>query len=197
MDENNGFNGDNSQFNSENQGNQNPQNSNDAQNNQFNNGTQFGGNGQYNQDQQFNNGTQFNGNDQYNQNQQYNNGTQFNSNNNPNANQYNGYNNNQQYSAAPGVDDGKNWSIAALACGASGFLLSYIPYFGFAILVAEILGIVFGVKGRKLSTMAYGKPSPLATWGLVLGIIGTAWTAIIVIIGTACTCAACGLAAFA
>lgn len=91
----------------------------------------------------------------------------------------------------PGVDDGKNWSIAALVLGIVGIVGGYIPIVTYFTLIAAILGIVFGVKGRKLSVAAYGKASGLATAGLVLGIIGTAFAALGVICVGICGAALC------
>lgn len=87
------------------------------------------------------------------------------------------------------VNDGKGMSIAALVLGIVGAAGGWFGYLGFVALAAAILGIVFAVKGRKMSTAAHGRPSGLATAGLVLGIIGTVLAGIGVL---ACTvCAAC------
>lgn len=163
MDENNGFNGSQDQNGdpAQNQFNQNPQFTPVDQTNQYS--TNYDPNGTQN------------------------NGTQFNTNYNPNASQTN----NQQYVSTPGADDGKNWSIAALICGIAGIVLSYVPVVQYIVTIAAILGIVFGVKGRKLSTFAYGKPSPLATAGLILGIIGTAFAALGIACSIACGAALC------
>lgn len=91
----------------------------------------------------------------------------------------------------PGTDDGKNWSIAALVCGIVGIVGGWFPIVNYFVLVAAILGIIFGVKGRKLSTAAYGKPSGLATAGLILGIIGCACAAIAVLCISICGAAIC------
>ena len=60
-------------------------------------------------------------------------------------------------------------------------------------LILAILGIVFGVKGRK---MAADNEKGLATAGLVLGIISTAFAAIgvICVVCVAGTLAAAGMA---
>lgn len=86
----------------------------------------------------------------------------------------------------PGADDGKNWSIAALVCGIVGIVGGWFPVVQYFTTVAAILGIIFGVKGRKLSVAAYGKASGLATAGLVLGIIGTAIAALGIICLAVC-----------
>ena len=63
------------------------------------------------------------------------------------------------------------------------------------LLACGIIAIIMGAKGRKMSIMAYGKPSGLATAGLVLGIIGTVITGIGAVSCLACascySCAAC------
>ena len=81
------------------------------------------------------------------------------------------------------ADDGKNWSIAALVLGILGIIGGYIPVVCYFTTVCAILGIVFGVKGRRMSVAVNGKASGLATAGLVLGIIGTVFA----VIGLACT----------
>ena len=73
-------------------------------------------------------------------------------------------------------NNGKNFSIAALVCGIVGIVGSFIPIVCYFTLVAAILGIVFGVKGRKL--LMGTTQTGLATAGLVLGIIGTCFGAI-------------------
>ena len=69
-------------------------------------------------------------------------------------------------------NSGKNMSIAALVCGILGIIGSAIPVISYFTFVLAILGIVFGVKGRKQSAAA-GEPTGLATAGFILGIIGT------------------------
>lgn len=87
-------------------------------------------------------------------------------------------------------NDGKGFSIAALVLGILGIVGSFIPVVCYFTLVCAILGIVFGVKGRKMSTAAYGKASGLATAGLVLGIIGTSFAAIgVICVLSAAACA--------
>lgn len=82
------------------------------------------------------------------------------------------------------VNDGKGLSIAAIVCGILGIIGGFIPVVSYFTFVLAILGIIFGVIGRKKSTAAYGKASGLATAGLVLGIIGTAFG----VLGLICTC---------
>lgn len=68
-------------------------------------------------------------------------------------------------------NNAKGYSIAALVCGILGIVGSFIPWVCYFTFVLAILGIVFGVKGRKL---AQPDQKGLATAGFVLGIIGTA-----------------------
>ena len=81
------------------------------------------------------------------------------------------------------VDDGKGISIAALVLGVLGIVGGFIPVVTYFTAVCAILGLVFGAVGRKKSIAATGKASGLATAGLVLGIIGTAFAAL----GLICT----------
>lgn len=85
------------------------------------------------------------------------------------------------------TDDGKKMSIAALVLGILGIVGGYIPVVCYFTTVCAILGIFFGVKGRKKSVAAYGKPSGLATAGLVLGIVGAA----LAVIGLICATVLC------
>ncbi|MBO5232629.1 MAG: DUF4190 domain-containing protein [Clostridia bacterium] len=86
----------------------------------------------------------------------------------------------------------KGLSIAALVCGILGIVGSFIPVVCYFTLVLAILGIVFGAKAGKLAK-ANNEPKGLATAGLVLGIIGTAFGAVGVIC-VACAAAAIGAA---
>ena len=82
-------------------------------------------------------------------------------------------------------------SIAALVCGILGIVGSFIPVISYFTLVLAILGIVFGSKGMKIARIT-GQGQGLATAGLVLGIIGTAFG----VIGVLCIiCAAGAMAA--
>lgn len=86
----------------------------------------------------------------------------------------------------------KGMSVAALVCGILGIIGGFIPVVTYFTLVLAILGIVFGVIGRKKAAAA-GEASGLATAGLVLGIIGTAFSAIgviCVVCAAACVAAA-------
>lgn len=103
-----------------------------------------------------------------------------------------GYGMNPNYNMPP--DDGKGMSIAAMILGIVGivsFFISFTIFAGPVGFVCAILGIIFGVKGRKKSTMAYGRPSGAATAGLVLGIIGVAFASIGLLCGI-CVCAGLG-----
>ena len=87
--------------------------------------------------------------------------------------------------AGRGGNPGKGFSIAALVLGILGliFLFWIQTFVGLAM---AILSIVFGVKGRSMSTAALGKPSGLATAGFVLGIITLAIAALVIISVIAC-----------
>ena len=82
----------------------------------------------------------------------------------------------------------KGFSVAALVCGILGIVGSFIPVVCYFTLVLAILGIVFGAKGSKLAKET-GEAEGLATAGLVLGIIGTAFGAI----GVICVICAAGI----
>ena len=83
---------------------------------------------------------------------------------------------------------GKNFSLAALVCGILGIVGSFIPIVSYFTLVLAILGIVFGVKGRKMATP---ETKGLATAGFVLGIIGVCFA----VIGVICAICAVGMLA--
>lgn len=87
-------------------------------------------------------------------------------------------------------NNAKNYSIAALVCGILGIIGSFIPVVCYFTFVLAILGIVFGVKGRKL---AQPEQKGLATAGFVLGIIGT----VIGALGVLCVVCAAGLVGIA
>ncbi len=99
-------------------------------------------------------------------------------------------------SAAPvrNPQDGRGLSIAALVLGICGVVLFWLPVFNLIVLACAVLGIIFGLKGRKKSIDAYGKASGLATAGLVLGIIGASICGLGVLTCTVCTsCTGCGI----
>ena len=83
-------------------------------------------------------------------------------------------------------NNAKSYSIAALVCGILGIVGSFIPVVCYFTFVLAILGIVFGVKGRKL---AQPDQKGLATAGFVLGIIGT----VIGALGLICVVCAVGI----
>lgn len=89
------------------------------------------------------------------------------------------------------MQNGKGMSIAALICGILGIVGSFIPVVCYFTLILSILGIIFGVKGQKVAK-ATGEGKGLATAGLVLGIVGTAFGAV----GALCAvCALCAIGA--
>ena len=91
------------------------------------------------------------------------------------------------------MQNGKGMSIAALICGILGIVGSFIPVVCYVTLILSILGIVFGVKGQKIAKET-GEGKGLATAGLVLGIIGTAFSAIGALCGLSCGAAMCASA---
>ncbi len=95
------------------------------------------------------------------------------------------------------VSNGKGFSIAALILGIASMVLAWFTFVNIAALVGAILGIVFACKGRKCSVAANGKPSGLATAGLVLSIIGTVIAGIGFMTCTLCTLCVAGAAASA
>ncbi|MBQ6265159.1 MAG: DUF4190 domain-containing protein [Clostridia bacterium] len=92
--------------------------------------------------------------------------------------------------AAPVKVPSNGLSVAALVCGVIGIVGSFIPIVKYGTLVLAILGIVFGVLGRKKAVSSGSSSTGLATAGLVLGIIGTAFSAVGVICALACIGAA-------
>ena len=95
------------------------------------------------------------------------------------------------------TNEGKGYSITALVLGILGIIGGAIPVVGYFTTICAILGIIFGVKGRKMSVAVNGKASGLATAGLVLGIIGTAFAALGLVCGALCSAAICAGAAAA
>ncbi len=92
------------------------------------------------------------------------------------------------------MNDGKGMSIAALVCGILGIIGGFIPFVSYFTTVLAVLGLIFGVIGRKKSTLAYGKASGIATAGLVLGVIGVAFAVIGLLCTIICTAALCSAA---
>ncbi|GHU34218.1 hypothetical protein FACS1894105_00600 [Clostridia bacterium] len=95
--------------------------------------------------------------------------------------QYPNQNPNQGYYPPP-PDPASGTAIAALICGILGIIGGFIPIVQYFTLVLAIVGTVLGVKARK---SAGPNSRGIATAGLVLGIIGLAFSAIGVI------CAVC------
>ena len=93
------------------------------------------------------------------------------------------------------IDDGKKLSVAALVLGILGIVGGWFPIVCYFTTVCAILGVVFGVKGRKKSVAVNGKASGLATAGLVLGIIGVAFAALGLVCTAICSAAICAAAA--
>lgn len=97
-----------------------------------------------------------------------------------------------QAAPAAGADEGKGFSIAALVLGILGIVIAWVPLVSVFAFICAILGIIFGVKGKKMSAAVYGKPSGMATAGFVLGIIGVAFaTLALIVVGCSVGCAAC------
>ena len=88
--------------------------------------------------------------------------------------------------ATPAKAPSSGLSVAALVCGLLGIIGSFVPVVKYFTLVLAILGIVFGVIGKKKAAEAGSTNTGLATAGLVLGIIGTAFSLVGVICALAC-----------
>ncbi len=85
------------------------------------------------------------------------------------------------------MEAGKKESTAAMVLGIIGVALGFICFFvaGFLVIpgfVCSLLGIIYGVKGKRLSHAATGTASGQATAGFVLGIIGVVVAAIALLI---------------
>lgn len=91
-------------------------------------------------------------------------------------------------------NNGKGMSVAALVLGILGIIGGFIPVVCYFTLVCAILGLIFGIIGRKKSVAADGKASGLATAGMVLGIIGTGFAVLMVVCAAVCTAALCSWA---
>lgn len=83
------------------------------------------------------------------------------------------------------AQDRNGLAVAALVCGIFGIIGSSIPVVRYFTAVLAILGIIFGVKGRKIAEQT-GEGMGLATAGLVLGIIGTVFAAVSILYVVAC-----------
>lgn len=84
-------------------------------------------------------------------------------------------------------DNSKGISVAALVCGILSIIGGFIPVVSYFTLILGILGIVFGVKGRKTSPAGQ---TGMATAGFVCGIIGT----VLNVAGVLCAICICGAA---
>lgn len=89
---------------------------------------------------------------------------------------------------------GKGFSVSALVLGIVGIVFGFIPALSIAAFVCALLGLIFGIVGRKKSKAALGRSSGVATAGFVLGIIGTAFSALGVLCTLACVGTAVGTA---
>lgn len=83
-------------------------------------------------------------------------------------------------------NNAKAFSVTALVCGILSIVGAFIPVVCYFTLVLGIVGIVFGVKGRKTSP---ANAKGMATAGFVCAIIGTAFSAAGVICILACASA--------
>lgn len=83
-------------------------------------------------------------------------------------------------------NNAKAFSITALVTGILSIVGAFIPIVCYFTLVLGIVGIVFGVKGRKMSVAGQ---TGMATAGLVCAIVGTSFSAIGVICVLACASA--------
>ena len=87
------------------------------------------------------------------------------------------------------VNDGNNYAVASFVLGILSTLfcvisLSILGILFLASLVMGIIGIVLGAKSRKMSKIVFGKPSGLATAGLILSIIGLCLSTVVVTCAT-------------
>ena len=95
----------------------------------------------------------------------------------------------------------KNMSIISLVCGIVGIVGAFIPYIDYIAPLAAIAGIVFGalaLKKVKEGAATEGNDEKgLATAGLVLGIVSTAFSVIMFACAVCALCALGGLIAAA
>lgn len=80
------------------------------------------------------------------------------------------------YQPPPNQNQARNISIAALVCGLLGIAGGSIPVVQYFTFVLSIIGIVLGVKGRRMGG------GGMATAGMVLGVISV----VLNIIGIIC-----------
>ena len=81
--------------------------------------------------------------------------------------------------------NGTTSSVVALVCGIISLIACWIPYFNTLALILGIVGIVFGVKGRKEAPV---NKTGMATAGFVCAIIGTSLSAVGFLCCTVCAC---------
>lgn len=86
-------------------------------------------------------------------------------------------------------------AVAALICGILGIIGSFIPVVMYFTAVLAVLGIIFGVKGKKIAGEC-NTGMGLATAGLVMGIIGTVFAASGILCALACAGAVGSLASY-
>ena len=94
-------------------------------------------------------------------------------------------NNNVEYTAVPNgnqtsnTEDGTNhpMNIAALVCGILGIAGNCIPYVSSVAWLLAILGIVFGVIGKKYPGAKLGKA------GMICGIVGLGLLLLLILLG--------------
>ena len=82
----------------------------------------------------------------------------------------------------------KGVSIGALITGIASCGGWAAGYFAIACMVAGIVGIILGSKGKK-AAKENGEPAGMATAGMVLGIVGVVLSVIGLICAIAVTCA--------
>ena len=87
-------------------------------------------------------------------------------------------------------NNSKGMGIAALVCGILGIVGGLIPYVGYFTFILSILGVVFGAISMK-KLKATGQSQGLAIAGLVLGIVGCAFSLIGAICYSCILCTAC------
>lgn len=84
-------------------------------------------------------------------------------------------------------------AVASLVLGILSLVFMWIPYINILAIILAIVGIVLGALGMK-QLKAAGKPSGMATAGMVMSIIGLAISVIYVIACGNLMCAACQVA---
>ena len=72
---------------------------------------------------------------------------------------------------APTAEPGNGSAVAGFVCGLIGLITSLFLWFLVIPGILDILGIVFGIRGRRHAAQG-ARQGGLATAGLVLGIVG-------------------------